>query len=69
MRRNGGSDPCRRAGARENYKNAPKEKLLEFLKGHPAIESLRNFSQSELAIFISEQWALSAESKQTKGAA
>jgi hypothetical protein len=53
----------------ENYKNAPKEKLLEFLKGHPAIESLRNFSQSELAIFISEQWALSAESKQTKGAA
>jgi hypothetical protein len=47
----------------ENYKNTPKEKLLEFLKNHPAVESLRNFSQSELAVFIAEQWALGAEQK------
>lgn len=45
----------------ENYKNTPKERLLELLKDYPAIESLRCLSQNELAIFISEQWAIGAE--------
>lgn len=47
----------------DNYKNTPKEKLLEFLKDHPAVEKLRNLSQQDLAIFVSEQWALSAAQK------
>jgi hypothetical protein len=47
----------------ENYKNTTKENLLEFLKDHPAIEMLRNLSQSDLAIFVCEQWALSADTK------
>ena len=46
-----------------NYKNTPKERLLELLKDHPAINTLPSLSQQELAIFISEQLALSAEQK------
>ena len=55
----------------ENYKNTSKERLLEFLKDHPAIEGLRNLSQKDLAVFVSEQWALSAEeqAKRSKGTA
>jgi SEC-C motif len=45
------------------YKDTEKEKLLEFLKDHPSIESLRKLSQQDLAVFVSEQWALSAEAK------
>jgi hypothetical protein len=45
------------------YKDTPKETLLEFLKQHPLIEKLRGLSQSELAIFICEQWALAADQK------
>jgi hypothetical protein len=47
----------------ENYKDTKKEKFLDFLKDHAAIETLRKFSQKDLAIFISEQWALGAEKK------
>jgi hypothetical protein len=47
----------------ENYKTTGKEKLLEFLKDHPAIETLRGKTQKDLAIFVSEQWALGAEKK------
>jgi hypothetical protein len=47
----------------ENYRHTEKEKLLEFLKNHPAIETLRALTQKDLAIFISEQWALGAEKK------
>ena len=47
----------------ENFKNTSKARLLDILKDHPAIESLRNFSQSELAVFVAEQWALGAEQK------
>jgi hypothetical protein len=47
----------------ENYKNTAKDRLLALLKDHPAIEMLRNFSQNDLAIFISEQWALGVERK------
>jgi hypothetical protein len=50
----------------ENYKNTPKERLLEFLKDHPAIEYLRNLSQQDLALFVSEQWALSAEEQASR---
>jgi hypothetical protein len=42
----------------DNYKNTEKEKLLELLKDHPAIETLRGLAQKDLAIFISQQWAL-----------
>jgi hypothetical protein len=42
------------------YKDSPKEKLLEFLKGHPLIHVVRDWSQKDLAIFICEQWALGA---------
>jgi hypothetical protein len=45
----------------KNYKNTPKERLLELLKDHPAIDNLRCLSQNELAIFISEQWAIGTE--------
>jgi hypothetical protein len=47
----------------ENYKNTSKERLLEFLKDHPTIEGLRHLSQQDLAVFVSEQWALSAEER------
>jgi hypothetical protein len=55
----------------ENYRDTSKEKLLEFLKDHPAIECLRNLSQKDLAVFVAEQWALGAEeqAKRSKGAA
>lgn len=51
-------DPTLADSFYENYRDTEKEKLLGFLKDHPAIEALRNFSQKDLAIFISEQWAL-----------
>jgi hypothetical protein len=47
----------------ETYRDTPKEKLLEFLKDHPAIETVRNHSQKELAMFVCEQWALAADQK------
>lgn len=50
----------------ENYRDTPKEKLLEFVKDHPATEDLRNLSQQDLALFISEQWALSAEEQTSR---
>jgi hypothetical protein len=55
----------------ENYRDTSKEKLLEFLKDHPAIECQRNLSQKDLAVFVAEQWALGAEeqAKRSKGAA
>lgn len=36
------------------YQYTPKEKLLEFLQGHPQINKLRNLSQKELAKFYCE---------------
>jgi hypothetical protein len=45
----------------ETYQHASKEKLLEFLSRHPDIDRLRDLSQRDLAIFISEQWAIGAE--------
>ena len=47
----------------ESYKHTPREKLLEFLKDHPKLASIRNWSQKDLAIFVCEQWALSAEAR------
>jgi hypothetical protein len=47
----------------EVYKDTPKDRLLEFLKDHPRIEDLRHLSQHDLAVFVSEQWALSAEAR------
>jgi hypothetical protein len=47
----------------ETYKNSSKETLLEFLKDHPAIETLRGLSQKDLSIFVCEQWALGADKK------
>jgi hypothetical protein len=47
----------------ENYKNTAKEKLLEFLKDHPAIERLRTLSQAELAMLVCELWASRADTK------
>lgn len=37
-----------------SYKHTPKEKLLEFLKGHPRWEELKNETQEELAITYCE---------------
>ncbi|MBB4259975.1 hypothetical protein [Bradyrhizobium sp. CIR3A] len=45
------------------YRHSSKEKLLEFLKDHPALEKMRSWPQKELAIFVSEQWALAAEAQ------
>lgn len=45
----------------ETYQHTPKEKLPEFLSKHPELERLRALSQKDLAIFVCEQWALSAE--------
>jgi len=53
----------------ENYKDTPKETLLEFLKQHPLIDRLRTLSQRDLAIFICEQWALAADQKNNNGSA
>jgi hypothetical protein len=45
----------------ETYQHTSKDRLLEFLTAHADIERLRTLSQRELAIIVSEQWALSAE--------
>ncbi|MGY4289039.1 hypothetical protein ACVWXO_008259 [Bradyrhizobium sp. LM2.7] len=45
------------------YKDTPREKLLEFLKDHPAAKAVQSWSQKNLAIFVCEQWALSAEAR------
>jgi hypothetical protein len=44
------------------YKDTPKDKLLEFLKDHPLVDTVRDWSQKDLAIFVCEQWALGAAS-------
>jgi len=44
-----------------SYRDTPKEKLLEFLKDHPSFEQLVNLNQTDLAIFVCEQWALAAD--------
>jgi len=46
----------------ESYKNTPRETLLSFVKDSPVYEeAASNWSQRDLAIFVSEQWALNAE--------
>jgi hypothetical protein len=40
------------------YKDTPKEKLIEFLEGHPALESLRSLPQEELAKIYAEGIAI-----------
>jgi hypothetical protein len=44
----------------EMYKNAPRDKLLEWMVGAPDIERLRTLPQKDLAIIICERWAYSA---------
>jgi hypothetical protein len=44
----------------ESYRNTPKERLLEFLKDHPHLEKFKEYTQKDLAIFVSEQWAAGA---------
>jgi hypothetical protein len=48
------------------YKDTSKEKLLEFLKDHPLIDTVRDWSQKDLAIFVCEQRALGAALDPTK---
>jgi hypothetical protein len=45
----------------ETYQHTSKEKLIEFMAGHPSIEQLRAMSQEDLAIFYCEMCALSAD--------
>jgi hypothetical protein len=44
----------------DNYRNTPKERLLEFLKDHPNLEKFKEYTQKDLAILVSEQWAAGA---------
>jgi hypothetical protein len=50
----------------ETYKNTPRDKLLEWLSTAPDIQTLRSLPQEELAIIISERWALGAYQSGTK---
>src|ERR1700687_19380 len=42
----------------ESFRETPKEKLLELIAGHPDHESLRNFSQKELAEILCERYVI-----------
>ncbi len=48
------------------YKNTPKEKLFEFLKGHPDIDRLKAMCQDDLAKFYCEHLVYSALARQMK---
>jgi hypothetical protein len=45
----------------ESYQHTPKDKLIEFMAGHPEIERLCAMSQEDLAIFYCEMSALSVD--------
>ncbi len=47
----------------ENYRNTPKERLLEFMKEHQDYESLKEESQEELAIIYCERLVYSEMNK------
>jgi hypothetical protein len=49
----------------ESYRHTPRETLLSFIKDSPIHEAAANWSQRDLAIFVSEQWALNAENKRS----
>ena len=42
----------------KTYQHTPKDKLIEFMAGHPRIEQLQAMSQEDLAILFCEQCAL-----------
>jgi hypothetical protein len=44
----------------ETYKDAPRDKLLEWMSGAPDIERLRTLPQEDLAIILCERWAYNA---------
>jgi hypothetical protein len=50
----------------ETYKNVSRDNLLEWLSTAPDMETLRSLPQEELAIIISERWALGAYESATK---
>jgi hypothetical protein len=47
----------------ESYKGCPRQRLLEFVKGRPDFESLKNLSDEELLISCCEGWVYSAINK------
>ncbi len=47
----------------ESYRNTSKAKLLEFMKGHPNIEELKQLDQKELAIRYCEQFVYAVMSR------
>jgi len=49
------------------YKNSRKEKLLEFLKGHPDIDRLKAMCQADLAKLYCEHLVHCALARQVKG--
>ncbi|WP_245481350.1 hypothetical protein [Bradyrhizobium sp. LVM 105] len=48
------------------YKDTPRETLLDWMKDHPLIDQVRDFSQKDLAIWVCEQWGLGANQHQKR---